>query len=75
MSEQGITDRAEVLLLASHEAGDGPGKAGLVIPAAKTPPASAPSGEDCIACPGCGASSGPGPGCDSCGSPLSLGIH
>ena len=71
MSDQEITDRAEAMFLAPHETDDESDgesyKALLIIRSA--PPPTDLSG-DTVACPWCGSFSVPGPGCDSCGSPL-----
>ena len=67
MSEQVITDRAEAMFLAPDEPD---GESYIAVPIARSaPPLVDPSG-DRIDCPWCGSSSAPGPGCDSCGSPL-----
>jgi hypothetical protein len=74
MSEQVITDRAEALRLAPDEADEGSRRAAPVTRPVKVSPASPHPPGDRVACPWCGAFSCPGPGCDSCGSPLTLGV-
>ena len=66
MTNRVVTDRAEALLMAGDEPAD---ESYRTIPIARAAPA--PAHGDCIACSWCGSFSIPGPGCDSCGSPLS----
>jgi hypothetical protein len=61
-----ITDRAEAMLVE-----DSAPVSRKVMAISTTPSAPARSGEK-IPCSWCGAYSVPGPGCDSCGSPLSF---
>ena len=67
MSEHVITDRAEALFLAPDEWDEKPHEAVRIV---RSAPAAADTSGDSIACPWCGSFSVPGPGCDSCGSPL-----
>lgn len=61
-----ITDRAEAMLVSYDEPDASPAKP---VPVSRAAPAPARTGER-IACSWCGSYSLPGPGCESCGSPL-----
>jgi len=67
MSQKVITDRAEAMFLARDEVGEVPHAPKPIRQSLTAPPE--PSG-DRIICSWCGAFSAPGPGCDSCGSPV-----
>lgn len=58
-----ITDRAQALVIED----DSEPVAASLLPVSKAAP---PRSGDRIACSWCGSFSAPGPGCDSCGSPL-----
>jgi len=71
MNEQVITDRAEAMFLAPDEWDDrSEGKPYQAVRIVRSAPAPADSSGESVACPWCGSFSVPGPGCDSCGSPL-----
>lgn len=61
-----ITDRAEAMLVSYEDSEPVTAKA---VPISRVAAAPARTGEK-IACSWCGSFSLPGPGCDSCGSPL-----
>jgi hypothetical protein len=66
MSDELITDPAEVMLLPSEEL---EGDSYEVIPLVRTNPA-APTPDDGVICDWCGVTSRPLPGCEACGYPL-----
>ena len=68
MSETVITDRAEAMFLAPDETDEEPHKA---VPISRAPAASPDLSGTTVVCAWCGLLTAPGPGCNSCGSPLS----
>ena len=66
MSDELITDRAEVMFLACDEL---EGASHEVIPLARTNPPAPTDGKG-VTCDWCGVTSMPLPGCEACGYPL-----